>query len=139
VTLRIIDITDERGHVVEPDWLGKAERVHRELRPHLPQGYAEKMGRVFAGGARMSIAIVGSAVAGVAVHRVHENTFDDPLLRSQGVGKALLQHMQGLARKAGCGRFTLDSGVQRAQAHKFYFREGMTVTSFHFGMALEHD
>jgi hypothetical protein len=45
--------------------------------------------------------------------------------------------MQDLARAAGCLRFTLDSGVQRSQAHKFYFREGMTVTSFHFGMSLD--
>lgn len=26
----------------------------------------------------------------------------------------------------------LDSGVQRAQAHRFYFREGMTVNCFYF-------
>ena len=31
-----------------------------------------------------------------------------------------------------CDTFSLDSGAQRQQAHKFYFREGMTITSFHF-------
>jgi GNAT superfamily N-acetyltransferase len=148
MSLRIVDITDDTGRVVEPAWLAKAERVHRELRPHLPAEYEDKMKRVFAGGARMSIAVSGDDVTGVAVHRIYENTFDgvfmyvddlvtDSTLRSRGVGRALLLHMQAIARTAGCQRFTLDSGVQRAQAHKFYFREGMTVTSFHFGMSLD--
>jgi hypothetical protein len=30
----------------------------------------------------------------------------------------------------------LDSGVQRQHAHRFYFREGMTITSFHFRAAV---
>ena len=40
--------------------------------------------------------------------------------------------MLRLARAAGFDSLTLDSGTQRLQAHKFYFREGMAVTSFHF-------
>ena len=36
------------------------------------------------------------------------------------------------ARERGCDYLALDSGTQRQQAHKFYFREGMTITSFHF-------
>jgi len=144
---RIVDITDERGQIVEAGWLAKAERVHRQLRPQLHADYQQTMKRVFADGARMSVALSGDAVGGVAVHRVYENTFDgvhmyvddlvtDAALRSRGFGRALLFHMQDLARQAGCQRFTLDSGVQRDQAHRFYFREGMTVTGFHFGMSL---
>jgi GNAT superfamily N-acetyltransferase len=145
--IRIVDITDGDGRIVEAGWLARAESVHRELRPHLPDDYASKMRRVFAGGARMSIAVQGDAVAGVAVHRVHENTFDgvqmycDDLvaradLRSGGVGAALMRHMEALARAAGCAKLNLDSGTQRQQAHKFYFREGMVVTSFHFAKPL---
>jgi len=84
---------------------------------------------------------------GVAVYRIHENTFDgvqmyvddlvtDAACRSRGVGKALLDHLQRIARDARCNAFTLDSGTQRQQAHKFYFREGMTVTCFHFAKPL---
>ena len=131
-----------------PDWLAKAETVHRQLRPHLPHDYAGKMRRVFADGARMCVAIRDGDVVGVAVHRIHENTFDgvqmyvddlvtDEKKRSQGVGKALLDHLQQLARDAGCEKFNLDSGTQRQQAHKFYFREGMVVTSFHFRKSLQ--
>jgi len=145
--IRIVDITDSNGRIVESDWLARAERVHRELRPHLPEDYAAKMQRVFAGGARMSVAVRDDAVVGVAVHRVHENTFDgvqmycddlvtNPDARSSGVGAALMRHMEALARAAGCAKFNLDSGTQRQQAHKFYFREDMVVTSFHFAKPL---
>lgn len=145
--IRIVDITDADGRIIERDWLLRAESVHRELRPHLPEDYVAKMQRVFDGGARMSVAVRDDAVVGVAVHRVHENTFDgvqmycDDLVtnadrRSSGVGAALMRHMEALARGAGCAKFNLDSGTQRQQAHKFYFREGMVVTSFHFAKPL---
>ena len=148
-TTRVVDINDSAGTIVEPDWLAKSESVHRQLRPQLPASYREKMQRVFAGGARMCVAERGGSVVGVAVYRIHENTFDgvqmyvddlvtDETKRSQGVGKALLDHLQAIARRARCEAFTLDSGTQRQQAHKFYFREGMVVTSFHFAKPLAH-
>ena len=146
--VRIVDINDAAGNVIAPEWLVRAEAVHRQLRPQLPEDYAGKMRRVFADGARMCVAVRGDAVIGVAVHRTHENTFDgvqmyvddlitDQTQRSQGVGKALLDHLQQLARNGGCEAFTLDSGTQRQQAHKFYFREGLVVNSFHFGKPLK--
>ena len=145
--IRIVDINDAGGNVIEPAWLKASEAVHRQLRPHLPENYAEKMRRVFAGGARMCVAVRDERVVGVAVHRVHENTVDgvqmyvddlvsDEAQRSQGIGNALMAHLQRLAREAGCAKFNLDSGTQRQQAHKFYFREGMVVTSFHFAKPL---
>jgi GNAT superfamily N-acetyltransferase len=145
--IRIVDINDASGNVVEAAWLAAAEAVHRQLRPHLPQNYEEKMRRVFADGARMSVAVRDERVVGVAVHRIHENTFDgvqmyvddlvsDETQRSCGIGRALLAHLQRVAREAGCAKFNLDSGTQRQQAHRFYFREGMVVTSFHFAKPL---
>lgn len=145
--IRIVDINDAAGNVIAPASLLAAETVHRQLRPQLPREYAAKMQRVFAGDGRMCVAVRGDAVVGVAVYRIHENTVDDIQMyvddlvtdesrRSQGVGTALLAHLQHLARNAGCGKFTLDSGTQRQQAHKFYFREGMVITSFHFAKPL---
>lgn len=145
--LRIIDINDANGNVISPDWLERAESVHRQLRPQLPQDYADKMRRVFSDGGRMCVAAHDDAVVGVGVYRIHENTFDgvqmyvddliaDESRRSQGIGKALMEHLQETARDAGCRTFNLDSGTQRQQAHKFYFREGMVVTSFHFAKPL---
>jgi hypothetical protein len=43
----------------------------------------------------------------------------------------------GRARELGCETFSLDSGTQRHEAHAFYFREGMRVTSFHFALPLK--
>jgi GNAT superfamily N-acetyltransferase len=56
----------------------------------------------------------------------------DETKRSTGVGHALMEHLQAIARERGCTTYTLDSGTQRQQAHKFYFREGMVVQAFHF-------
>ncbi len=145
--IRIVEINGADGNVAEAAWLAAAEAVHRQLRPQLPADYAEKMRRVFAHGARMCVAVRDGRVAGVAVYRMHENTFDgvqmyvddlvsDETQRSQGIGRALLDHLQHRARDAGCAKFNLDSGTQRQQAHRFYFREGMVVTSFHFAKPL---
>jgi GNAT superfamily N-acetyltransferase len=53
------------------------------------------------------------------------------------VGRALLSYLEQKARAANLENLALDSGTQRQQAHKFYFREGMVVTSFHFGKRLK--
>jgi len=55
-----------------------------------------------------------------------------PAHRSHGHGKAMLDWLQAHAREAGCDTFSLDSGTHRQEAHAFYFRERMRVTSFHF-------
>ncbi len=144
---RIIEITDGTAAVVEPAWLRDAEPVHRQLRPGMPPDYLGTMGRVFADGGRMCVATRTGAVVGVAVYRTYENTFDglhlyvddlvtDEAVRSSGVGGALLGHLRARARQRGCRSLTLDSGTRRERAHAFYFREGLTITSFHFAAPL---
>ncbi len=145
--MRIVDINDASGNIVEPLWLERARPVHLQLRPNLPQAYAEKMKQVFAGGGRMCVAADGEVVTGLGIYRIYENTVDgekmyvddlvtDEKRRSTGVGHALMAHLQAIARRAGCGTYTLDSGTHRHQAHKFYFREGMVVTAFNFNKVL---
>jgi GNAT superfamily N-acetyltransferase len=56
--------------------------------------------------------------------------------RSQGHGEAMLQWLIALAREAGCDTFSLDSGTQRQEAHAFYLRQRMRITSFHFSLRL---
>ena len=123
--------------------LRSAETVHRQLRPHLRADYAARMREVLAGGAEMAVALVDGEVAGVTVFRVLEKTHSgrdlycddlvtDERRRSSGVGRALMKYMEDICRSRGCDTFSLDSGTWRQQAHKFYFREGMTITSFHF-------
>ena len=52
--------------------------------------------------------------------------------RSGGVGKALLGELERRAREAGCSMLDLDSGVHRHDAHRFYLRERMHISSHHF-------
>lgn len=141
--MEIVEVTDERGGLARPEWLRRAEAVHRQLRPQMPPEYEAKMRRVFAGGGRMCVAVEGGEVAGLAVYRTDENTMygmrlyvddlvTDERLRSGGIGAALLRHLEGKARAAGLAHLVLDSGTQRHEAHKFYFRVGLLVTAFHF-------
>jgi hypothetical protein len=131
--------------VTRPELLASAESVHRQLRPQIPPGYVARMKEIFAGGAEMAVAVVDGKVAGITVFRVIEKTFTgrelycddlvtDEKQRSTGVGHALIAYMERIVAERKCDAFALDSGCQREQAHKFYFREGMTVTAFHFTM-----
>ena len=147
MTVSVVAVTDERGKVVNPDTLEAAEGVHRQLRPNLPAGYAERMKQVFASGAEMAVAVVDGRVAGITVFRVMEKTFSgrelycddlvtDEKQRSHGVGRALIAYMEEVGRGRGCDVLALDSGTHRQQAHKFYFREQMPITAFHFSKKL---
>ncbi len=146
--LRVVAITDDSGAVVESEWLVRAEAVHRQLRPQLPLAYALRLAEVFANGARMAVVVDGEVVICVAIWRLIENTYEgrrlyvddlvsDESRRSQGAGKTMLDWLELRAKLLGCDVLALDSGVQRARAHRFYFREGMFVPSFNFKKALQ--
>lgn len=144
--MKIVEVFAQSGQMVGGKWLSHAEGIHRQLRPHLPEDYAAKMSRVLKD-ARMVLAVKGDAVLGLAVYRCHENTFDglkfyvddlvtDEAQRSEGVGHALIVHLEKVAKELGASGLVLDSGTQRMQAHKFYFREGFVITSFNFKKSL---
>jgi len=95
----------------------------------------------------MAVALAGERVVGVAVWRVIEKTHSgrelycddlvtDEATRSAGAGAALVGHMQAVAKSRGCTTFALDSGCHRTRAHKFYFREGLAITAFHFSKGI---
>jgi GNAT superfamily N-acetyltransferase len=52
--------------------------------------------------------------------------------RSAGHGDVLLEHLRRIAATSGCNELDLDSGTQRTDAHRFYFREGLVISAFHF-------
>jgi len=145
--VQIVEVTDGAGNIVESGYLAGAETVHRQLRPQLMDDYIGELERVFASGGRMVVAVEDQAVLGIAVWRVFEKTFTrrefyiddlvtDARYRSNGVGRLLLSWCETRARQQGCTQLALDSGTQRQQAHKFYFREGLPITSFHFAKQL---
>jgi GNAT superfamily N-acetyltransferase len=59
-----------------------------------------------------------------------------PGRRSAGVGKALLDAAKAWARERGATHLELDSAETRADAHRFYEREGPTWRSICFGWEL---
>ena len=146
--MHVVATTDDKGKIVEPNWLTRAEVVHRQLRPQLPPDYVTRLTEVFAGGACMAVVVEADAVLCVALWRLIENTFEgcrlyvddlvsDESRRSQGAGKMMLDWLEAKATSLGCDVLALDSGVQRQRAHQFYFREGMHISSFSFRKVLK--
>jgi GNAT superfamily N-acetyltransferase len=125
--------------------------VLTELRPHLtPASFDAIYREGWPQGLRFVAAFDddGSCL-GVAGWRINALTIDgrklyvDDLVtsaavRSTGVGHALLTYLEDRAKAAGCAVIDLDSGVQRHDAHRFYLRERMAITSHHFAKRLEN-
>jgi GNAT superfamily N-acetyltransferase len=124
--------------------------VMRQLRPHL-KDEAEFVARCRAQMAECGWTLIfiedGDAVAAVSGFRVQnylhsgKTLYVDDLVtaedqRSKGLGEALMAWMENRARDQGCETFSLDSGTQRTGAHKFYFRVGLPIASFHFAKKL---
>lgn len=57
--------------------------------------------------------------------------------RSLGFGGLLFDWLVAEARREQCRALTLDSGVQRFDAHRFYLLNRMKIASHHFTMALD--
>lgn len=127
-------------------WLDRAESLHRDFRPHIPGAYRDYMDAVLANGGEMAVAAVGDRVVGIAVFRLLISTFgrrlyvDDLVVdeaeRSSGHGRLLLDWCEAEGRRRGAHRLDLESGTWRTQAHRFYFREGMTIFGFGFNKTL---
>ena len=58
--------------------------------------------------------------------------------RGRGHAAAVMALVEEIARAAGCEELHLDSGVgpEREDAHRFYFRHGMRIASYHFTKSL---
>lgn len=52
--------------------------------------------------------------------------------RSRGIGKKLLEWVEGEGRRQGCRLAVLDSYTTAHRAHRFYYREGYVALGYHF-------
>ena len=116
----------------------------RELRPHIAEEkFLTRVRSQEIDGYRLAYVQASNNVVAVAGYRLGENLawgrflyVDDlvtlPEHRSKGYGAKLLSWLKEQAAKEGCEQMHLESGIQRKGAHRFYEREGMSMSSFHF-------
>jgi GNAT superfamily N-acetyltransferase len=121
-----------------------------QLRPKLDQKeFLVRVRRMQNQGFRLAYLAVNSRPVSVAGYRLEERLFlgglglyiddlvTDEACRSSGYGSRLLGWLLEEAKKQGCRMVELDSGVQRAEAHRFYFRERMNIIGYHFARSIE--
>lgn len=132
-----------------PESIARCFAVMRELRPALKSAdeFVARVQQQQAEGFLLASLEKEGEVVTVAGFRVQHmlasglTLYVDDLVtgaafRSQGNGKTMLDWLIAYAREQGCDTFSLDSGTQRQEAHSFYFREGMRISSFHFRLPL---
>lgn len=137
---------------VRPDQAAMADEVGpliRALRPGLSERDFAGFAVAAAGqGLTFTVARDGrGACVGVATHRLLETSrgrllqvddlVTDPGRRSAGVGARLLAEVTERARRAGCTRIELDSGVSNHGAHRFYHAARMSIVALHFSRRLD--
>jgi GNAT superfamily N-acetyltransferase len=119
--------------------------VMSQLRHHLNEGeYLATVRRMeTSDGYRLAAVFEGEWACCVAGYRFMElmaygkvlyvdDLVTDEAARSRDFGGRMLGWLADEARGNDCERLHLDSGVQRHDAHRFYFREGMKISSYHF-------
>ena len=115
-----------RPHLVEEEFVPRVRRMH-------PNGfhpaYLEEDGvvRAVAGYRYLDLLFSGMTL-------YVDDLVTDPEQRSSGHGSALLTWLKEQAGEHGCEQLTLDSGVHRMAAHRFYFRERLTIAGYHFSV-----
>jgi len=119
-------------------------KVLTELRPHLiVKEFLALIREMEKEGYQLAFIKENNEVVCVAGFRICTNLFkgknfyvDDLVTaethRSCGYGETMISWLKKLATKEKCNSFSLDSGVQRDKAHKFYFEQGLTIIGYHF-------
>jgi GNAT superfamily N-acetyltransferase len=139
------------NHAITDNDIEKCFPVMLALRPHLEKNSFVKLVRQIENdGFKLAYIEANGDVVAVAGYRIVTNLFmgknlyvDDLITsadaRSKGYGESMLSWLRSLAVENGCNYLHLDSGTHRDQAHKFYFRQGLTISSFHFSEKLKAD
>lgn len=120
-----------------------------ELRPHLKrERFLEQVREMENDGYELAYIKDSDQIVAVAGYRVYSNLFmgkhlyvDDlvtsTISRSKGHGESMMNWLREQAIEQECSYLHLDSGTHRDQAHKFYFRQGLTIASYHFSEKLD--
>lgn len=136
--IRIADTEDE---------LGRCFPVMVQLRPHLSEGefITQALRQAAHSGYIVAYLEDEGHVRAVTGFRVTEclssgrflyvdDLVADEAQRSRGFGESLFDWIVNRARDERCEEIALDSGVQRHDAHRFYFRKRMRISGHHFSL-----
>ncbi|BAY83233.1 GCN5-related N-acetyltransferase [Calothrix parasitica NIES-267] len=119
-----------------------------QLRPHLNKdNFVEQVRRQQKDGYELAFINVDNQVVAVAGFFISESlahgkflyVYDlvvDKNVRSKSYGKHIFEWLIDYAKSKDCQVLRLDSGVQRFDAHRFYFRQRMKIASYHFSLSL---
>ena len=129
--------------------IARAFVVLRELRTHLNQEqFLERVHRQREAGYFLAcLETEDRQIVAVAGARWMDNLSNGRFLyvddlvtlesqRSHGFGDQIFDWLCDFARENECGCLTLDSGVQRFAAHRFYLRKRMEIRAHHFQIDL---
>ena len=135
-----------------PEEIQRCHVVMRELRPHFDnaENFVERVQRQQRDGYLLAFLEADGEVRAVAGYRFLESLFSGKFLyvddlvtregdRSSGFGGQLLDWLVEEARNHHCEQLELDSGVQRFDAHRFYFAKRMKISSYHFAIKIKGD
>ncbi|MEA2472487.1 MAG: hypothetical protein QOE06_402 [Thermoleophilaceae bacterium] len=119
---------------------GDAERLAERIDAQRESGY--RVAGSFQPGDDQAAAVAGFRIATNLAwghHLYVDDLVTRAAMRSRGHADAVMAWVVEEARRNGCGQLHLDSGVgpDRAAAHRFYFRHGLTIVSHHFARALD--
>jgi GNAT superfamily N-acetyltransferase len=119
---------------------GDAERLAEHIDAQRESGY--RVAGSFQPGDDQAAAVAGFRIATNLAwghHLYVDDLVTRAAMRSRGHADAVMAWVVEEARRNGCGQLHLDSGVgpDRAAAHRFYFRHGLTIVSHHFARALD--
>lgn len=116
-----------------------------QLRPHLADAaeFAARVARQRTAGYRLLAAWRGDVPVALAGYRVEENLvhgrflYVDDLVsaeseRRQGLGARLLDAVAEEGRGLGCRRLVLDTAIDNALGHRFYYRQGLLARALRF-------
>jgi len=122
--------------------------VMSQLRPHLEEDkFIEQVRYQMKEGYKIAFLEIDKQTLAVAGFRILtclasgkflyiDDLVVDEWKRSQNYGQQLFQWLIEYATNNHCQQLSLDSGVQRFAAHRFYLTQRMSITAHHFSIEL---
>jgi len=129
--------------------IGACYDLMRQLRPHLAsrEAFVDRWRRQAGGGYRILALWAERSPRALAGFRVQESLIHGRFLyvddlvtdtddRSQGLGAQLMEALKAEGRTQGCAKLVLDTGLDNALGHRFYYRQGLLAMALRFSVPL---